>query len=280
MKIYTKNSEIKQAISELKDRNHLIGFVPTMGVLHQGHSSLIMKSKQECDSTVVSIFVNPTQFNNKNDFEKYPKTTEEDIALLESLGCDILFLPEKEEIYAPDYQAPKIDLGELNSIMEGKFRPGHFDGVIQVVYRLFDLVKPQKAYFGLKDFQQLAVIRKMTDHFNLPIEIIPCVTVREKDGLALSSRNVRLTEIQRVEALFIYESLILVQHLAHKMSPEELKEQIRNLYKESSLELEYIEFVDSESFEILEEKWSPNAVACIVAYVGEVRLIDNMRVFS
>lgn len=258
----------------------MIGFVPTMGVLHQGHASLIKRSKQESDFTVVSIFVNPTQFNNPDDFEKYPKTIEQDIELLESLDCEILFLPDKEEIYTLDYQLPEIDLGKLNTIMEGKFRPGHFDGVIQVVYRLFELIQPGKAFFGLKDFQQVAVIRKMTDYFNFPIEIIPCVTIREKDGLALSSRNVRLTQAQRVEALFIYESLILVQHLAYKMTPKELKKQIEDLYQESSLKLEYIEFVDSNSFEILDEKWTPEAVACVVAYVNDVRLIDNMSVFT
>lgn len=257
-----------------------MGFVPTMGALHEGHLSLIKRSRAECGLTVVSIFVNPTQFNNPADFEKYPIRTVEDTSLLESSGCDILFLPDTREIYPAGYESPKMDIGTLNEIMEGRFRPGHFEGVIEVVYRLFDIVKPNKAYFGLKDFQQVAVIRKMTAYFKLPVEIVPCVTVRESDGLALSSRNMRLTPGQRLEALFIYQSLILARNLSGKLSPAEVKAQIEALYAESSLRLEYIEIIDPQSFETLNANWATGAVACIVAYVGEIRLIDNMCVYS
>ncbi|MCE3295652.1 MAG: pantothenate synthetase [Crocinitomicaceae bacterium] len=251
-----------------------------MGALHEGHLSLIARSRKECGLTVASIFINPTQFNNSADFEKYPVRTEEDKKLLENAGCDVLFLPEKEEVYPPGYDGPRMDIGFLNEIMEGKFRPGHFEGVIEVVYRLFDIVKPNKAYFGLKDFQQVAVIRQMTAHFGLPVEIVPCTTIRETDGLALSSRNMRLNAGERQEALFIYHSLILARDLASKLSPAEIKAQIETLYARSSLRLEYVEIIDPKSFETLEQNWVEGAVACIVAYVGEVRLIDNMCIYS
>lgn len=280
MKIFTKIIELQTFVSRQKAEGKTVGFVPTMGALHTGHLSLIKRSRAECGLTVVSVFVNPTQFNNEADFEKYPIRTAEDQTLLEGSGCDVLFLPDRQEIYPPGYESPKMDIGALSEIMEGKFRPGHFEGVIEVVYRLFDIVKPEKAYFGLKDFQQVAVIRKMTAYFKLPVEIVPCTTVREADGLALSSRNLRLTPGQRFEALFIYESLILARNLATKLSPAELKKQMQALYAESSLRLEYIEIIDPQSFEVLNDRWADGAVACIVAYVGEIRLIDNMCIYS
>ncbi|MGV3632059.1 MAG: pantoate--beta-alanine ligase [Bacteroidota bacterium] len=280
MKIFTKIIDIQAFISAQKADGKTVGFVPTMGALHEGHLSLIARSRSECDLTVASVFVNPTQFNNVTDFEKYPIRTEEDQALLEKSGCDILFLPDRKEIYPPGYESPKMDIGSLSEIMEGKFRPGHFEGVIEVVYRLFDIVKPHKAYFGLKDFQQVAVIRKMTAHFKLPVEIVPCTTIREAGGLALSSRNMRLSPGQRFEALFIYQSLVLAKNLAAKLSPAEVKQQVEAVYAGSSLRLEYIEIIDPQSFEILNNNWVEGAVACIVAYVGDVRLIDNMCVYS
>ena len=249
-----------------------------MGALHAGHVSLVERSKKECDITIVSIFVNPTQFNNPTDFEKYPIKTEEDIKLLQEQQIDIVFLPSKEEIYTDTYKIPNFSIGALHNIMEGKFRPGHFDGVMQVVYRFFEIIQPTKAYFGLKDFQQVAVIQKMTQILALEVEIVPCLTVREKDGLALSSRNLRLSDGQRFEALFIYQSLILAQNLAQKFSPKEVKNQLINLYSESTLKLEYVEIVDSKTFDILEDKWSNESIVCIVAYVGEVRLIDNLAI--
>lgn len=276
MTVFEKIADLKAHITRLKSDNQIIGFVPTMGALHQGHLSLMRRAKQECDVLIVSIFVNPTQFNNPDDFAKYPVTTEQDLNLLQGLDCDFVFLPEKEEIYAPDFVFPDMEIGYLDTVLEGKFRPGHFKGVVQVVYRLFDLVQPDKAYFGLKDFQQVAVIKAMTKHFKLPIEIIPCTTVREEDGLALSSRNLRLSKGQRFEALFISQSLLLAKNLSSKMSPSALKKQLEDLYAESSLKLEYFQIIHPESFEFLTDEWVPGAVGCIVAYVGDIRLIDNM----
>lgn len=253
-----------------------IGFVPTMGALHEGHLSLVLRAKSECDIVVVSIFVNPTQFNNPDDFAKYPITPEADSQMLADTGCDVIFMPAGTEVYAADYVAPDFNLGIYDRIMEGAFRPGHFKGVVQVVYRLFDLVKPDKAYFGLKDYQQVAVIRNMTLHFNLPIDIVACPTVREKDGLALSSRNLRLNDEQRNDALFIYHSLMRAKSLQANLSPDELKQLMKEEYSHSPLELEYFEIIHPESFEILHDSWTIGAVACVVAYIGGVRLIDNM----
>ncbi|MES2588519.1 MAG: pantoate--beta-alanine ligase [Bacteroidota bacterium] len=278
MRVFYKIADLERFLEEGKLEGKTIGFVPTMGALHEGHISLVSKSKSLTDLTVVSIFVNPTQFNNQEDFEKYPIKTESDLKFLEENSCDAVFIPAKEEIYAPDYISPEINIGILEDVLEGKFRPGHFKGVIQVVYRLFQIVKPNKAFFGLKDYQQLAVIKKMTDEFKLPIEIVPCTTIREKDGLAMSSRNLRLNQVERLEALFIYETLILAKNLAVKYSPSETKKIIEDLYEESSLKLEYFEFIDGSSFEKLSNSWEENAVACVVAYVGEVRLIDNMQI--
>lgn len=277
MKIFTKSNELTDFVLTQKAAGQIIGFVPTMGALHAGHASLVKQSLQETDLTIVSIFVNPTQFNNSSDFDKYPIKTEEDILLLENIGCNVLFLPTFEEIYTPTYKSPNVDLGELDLIMEAKFRPGHFAGVMEVVYRFFEIIQPHKAYFGLKDFQQVAVIQKMTNLLGLRVEIVPCVTVREEDGLAMSSRNLRLSPSQRFEALFIYQTLILAKNLAEKLSPKELKLQLKNLYLESSLKLEYVEIIDANSFESLNDSWSKDSIICIVAYVGEIRLIDNMR---
>ncbi len=277
MKIFTKSNELTDFVLTQKAAGQTIGFVPTMGALHAGHASLVKQSLQESDLTIVSIFVNPTQFNNSSDFDKYPIKTEEDIQLLENVGCDVLFLPTLEEIYTPTYKSPSVDLGALDLIMEAKFRPGHFAGVMEVVYRFFEIIQPNKAYFGLKDFQQVAVIQKMTKLLGLTVEIVPCVTVREEDGLALSSRNLRLSPSQRFEALFIYQTLTLAKNLAEKLSPKELKLQLENLYLESSLKLEYVEIIDANNFETLNDTWSKDAIICIVAYVGEIRLIDNMH---
>lgn len=276
MKIIQTVSDLESFLFEKKLSSQVIGFVPTMGALHLGHGSLIEKALLECDVVLVSVFVNPTQFNNTADFEKYPITVEKDLDFLERLNIDAVFLPNLKEVYPDNFQLPAYEIGSLGLVMEGKHRPGHFDGVVQVVYRLFDIIKPNKAYFGLKDFQQLAIIKNMTKHFNLPIEIIPCKTIREKDGLAMSSRNIRLSEGQRFEALFINQSLNLAKALAAKMSPKVLKKQIEELYAASSLRLEYVEFVDPLLFEVLTVNWVKGAVACIAAYVGEIRLIDNM----
>lgn len=279
MKIINKASDIELLSLELRSGG-TIGFVPTMGALHEGHASLVRRAKLENEQVIVSIFVNPTQFNNSQDFEKYPIRTEDDIALLESLDCDYLFLPSVEEIYPSNLSLPNVDLGDLDQVMEGKYRPGHFKGVVQVVYRLFDLVKPTRAYFGLKDFQQVSVIKKMVDELHLGVQIVPCETLREADGLAMSSRNLRLSEEQRLQALFIYKSLNFCKENSHRFSPNEMKEQVEQMYRNSDLELEYIEFIKPDKLTSLSETWVSKAVACVVAYVGEVRLIDNMCVYQ
>lgn len=278
METIRENSTLQALLAKYRAAKQRIGFVPTMGALHQGHISLVERAKRECDVVVVSIFVNPTQFNNPEDFAKYPVTPDADTKLLADVGCDLIFMPSAEEVYSADYLAPDFNLGIYDEVMEGKFRPGHFKGVVQVVYRLFDLVKPHKAYFGLKDYQQVAVIRKMTLHFQLGIEIIACPTIREADGLAMSSRNTRLDARQRKDALFIYQSLLRAKKLQQSNSPDAIKSIMVAEYTNSPLELEYFEIIHPESFEALHDIWLPGAVACVVAYIGGVRLIDNMPI--
>lgn len=193
-------ADLRQKVEELKDTGKTIGFTPTMGALHFGHASLMEKSLQENDVSIVSIFVNPRQFNNADDLDKYPRTIENDLQLLEQLNIDIVFTPSVDDLYDADFIAPKVDLGRLESLMEGKMRPGHFDGVVQVLTRLFQLTQPDKAYFGLKDFQQVAVVKKMVDLLKIPVQIIDCPTFREPSGLAFSSRNQRLSEEERETA--------------------------------------------------------------------------------
>ena len=268
--------ELSKLINAAEYRNSTVGFVPTMGALHEGHGSLITTAKKDNQLVICSIFVNPTQFNKAEDLEKYPRKEIEDISILEELGCDFLFMPSTEEIYK-DYQFQGIDLKELETVMEGKFRPGHFQGVCQIVYRLFDLVKPTRAYFGLKDFQQVAVIKYMTSFFKLPVEIVACPTIREENGLALSSRNLRLSEIEKQEALIIFKTLDFIQkNLTQFESISELKNKALEIFNTGSLTLEYLEIVDQNSLTLVDDKNKNNLVACIAAYTKHIRLIDNM----
>ena len=251
-----------------------------MGALHQGHISLIKSSLNSCDITIASIFVNPTQFNNADDLSKYPRTLTEDLALLSTFNCDIVFTPSEIEMYPENYEATRIDLGNLANLMEGKYRPGHFDGVVDVVSRLFNIIKPTKAFFGLKDFQQVAVIKFMTNKLNLPVEIIACPTLRETSGLAMSSRNLRLSEPDKIDALLIFKSLNLAKRLAADFSPLYVKEHVISYFKKGNLDLEYFEIVNPLSLESLDEEWVKGATACIVAYCGNVRLIDNLQLID
>lgn len=276
MLIINSVAELAQEIESLKVRDKTIGFVPTMGALHDGHGSLVQQSIRENNITVVSIFVNPRQFNNLEDLKKYPRTEEKDIQFLEKTGVDIVFIPSVEEMYSVDFVPSKIDLGRLENLMEGKMRPGHFDGVIQVLTRLFQLVQPHRAYFGLKDFQQVAVVNRMVKLQNSSIEIVSCPIYREPSGLAYSSRNLRLSENEKGNAVFIYRSLIKAKELAKTLSPSEIVTVMQNDYANSDLELEYFEIVHPETLESLSEQWTENAVACVVAHLGGVRLIDNM----
>jgi pantoate--beta-alanine ligase len=268
--------ELSELINSSEYSNSSVGFVPTMGALHEGHGSLITSAKKNNQLVICSIFVNPTQFNKAEDLEKYPRKEKEDILLLESFECDYLFMPTTDEIYK-NYNFPGIELNELEHVMEGKFRPGHFQGVCQIVYRLFDLVKPTKAYFGLKDFQQVAVIKYMTSFFKLPIEIVACPTIREENGLALSSRNLRLSEIEKQDALIIFKTLDFIKkNLTQSESVYELKNKALEIFKAGKLTLEYLEIVDQNTLTLLDEKNKSNLVACIAAYNNHIRLIDNM----
>lgn len=257
-----------------------IGFVPTMGALHEGHLSLIEKAKATCDVVVASIFVNPTQFNKAADLDKYPRMPDEDVALLESVGCDFLFLPTTNTMYPVGYEHLKMDLSPLDEVMEGKYRPGHFAGVVDVVSRLFDIVKPTHAFFGRKDFQQVMIIKYMTKKLNLPIEIVVGDTIREQSGLAMSSRNLRLTEQQKQQASVIYETLSFGKEMAPFLSPQEVLVEMISILEASTLELEYLEIVDVETLLPLTDFWLPGATACVVAYSGEVRLIDNLELVT
>ncbi|MCR4799649.1 MAG: pantoate--beta-alanine ligase [Bacteroidales bacterium] len=280
MIICKTRDEISAAVAELRRQNKTLGFVPTMGALHNGHLSLVKKSMSENDCTAVSIFVNPTQFNNKHDLQTYPRTVDADVKLLEETGADIAFVPSVETMYPEglDNVTESYDFGFIGQVMEGAARPGHFNGVGIVVHRLFDLVKPDRAYFGMKDFQQIAIIREMVRQCNINIEIIPCPIVREDDGLALSSRNTRLNEEQRRQAVQISQTLFKAVGLVGEKSVDEVKEfVISTVNSVPLLDVEYFEIVDGYSLQTIsswnEAEW---VVGCITVNVGDVRLIDNI----
>lgn len=276
MIVFDTAKSIQEEILKLKSIGKKIGFIPTMGALHLGHVSLVNQAKKECDYVVVSIFVNPTQFNNPEDLKKYPRTLEKDCELLSQHDVDFIFAPNVEEIYPIDYTSPVIDLGNLDNVMEGKFRPGHFQGVVEVVKRLFEIILPNNAYFGKKDFQQVAVIKHMVSHFNMTTNIVECEIIRNKEGLALSSRNARLSEDEKTKASIIYKTLIFAKNNVGKYSPKELMKRCKNEIDSSDLRTEYLEIVDPKTLERLGGKWIPGATCCIAAYCGNVRLIDNM----
>lgn len=269
---------IQDEVFALKKQGKKIGLIPTMGALHEGHLSLVEQARQQCDVIIVSIFVNPTQFNNSSDLANYPRTIEKDMDLLSGHGVTFVFAPSVEEIYPSDYVKPAIDLGALDLVMEGKFRPGHFQGVIEVVKRLLESVQPDAAYFGQKDFQQLAVIHYMVNYFKIPVAIVECPIVRSDRGLALSSRNMRLSEAEKEQALVIYTTLLFVKAHVADASPEALMKQAVERINAAGLKTEYVEIVHPLTLETLTDKWIPGAVCCVAAYCGEVRLIDNMLV--
>jgi len=252
-----------------------IGFVPTMGALHEGHLDLVRRAAEENDRVVVSIFVNPTQFNNSTDLEKYPRTLDKDLQLLADLPKVIVFHPTKDEVYPEDDKFQPIDLNGLDEVMEGTFRPGHFQGVVHVVYNLFHIVEPDKAYFGLKDYQQLAIIKWMVKKLNLQVSIVECETRRESSGLALSSRNLRLNEKEKEDSIIIHTTLKHLQTVYNNLSPSEAKHAAISFFNRGKLELEYLEIVDPVTLKEV-VSWKDGAVCCIAAYCGEVRLIDNM----
>ena len=254
-----------------------IGFVPTMGALHEGHLSLVKKAVADTDVVVVSIFVNPTQFNDPKDLERYPRNLDADLKLLEETGCHIVFAPGVNDIY-PEPDNRKFNFGMLETVMEGKHRPGHFNGVAQVVSKLFEIVTPNKAYFGLKDFQQLAIIKNMVAQLNLPVEIVPCPIVREESGLAMSSRNELLSAEERKNAAQISETLFKAKELAAEKSVNELKNWIvETINKNKYLTVEYADIVDDIQLQSV-KNWNENVVkvCCVAIFCGKVRLIDNI----
>jgi pantoate--beta-alanine ligase len=254
------------------------GFVPTMGALHEGHLSLIKQANENADITICSIFVNPTQFNDLRDFDKYPKTIEHDIEMLVKTGCDILFLPSVQEIY-PSGTAnnPPYELGYLETVLEGKYRPGHFQGVCQVVDRLLEIVKPDFLFLGQKDFQQCMVVQKLIQIKKINTKLVIGATLREKDGLAMSSRNMRLNFVERKQAVSIYESLMQMKKHLHPGSVESMKEMANQYLTLRGFQVDYVEIANAESLEIITE-WNgtDKVVALIAAYLNEIRLIDNM----
>ena len=280
MIVCTSREEISSAVEQIRKQGRSLGFIPTMGALHQGHISLVKKSIADNDCTAVSVFVNPTQFNNPNDLKTYPRTVDAVIALLEATGADIAFIPSVETMYPEGLEnvTESYDFGAIGAVMEGAVRPGHFNGVGIVVHRLFDLVKPDRAYFGMKDFQQIAIIREMVRQRNINIEIIPCPIVREADGLALSSRNTRLNEEQRKQAVQISHTLFKAAELTNKYSLPELKSFVINTVNSVPLlDVEYFEIVDGYTMQPV-NSWNEATwiVGCITVNVGDVRLIDNI----
>ena len=278
MKIVKGINELKGYLVDSKRNGKRIGLVPTMGALHKGHLSLVERCVRENDICVVSVFVNPTQFNDKHDLETYPRTLEADCALLESAGCDFVFAPSVEEMY-PEPDTRTFDFGTVMQVMEGAKRPGHFNGVAQVVSKLFYIVEPDNAYFGEKDFQQIAVIRAMVKQLQIPVQINACPIVREADGLALSSRNTRLTPALRQKAPLIARTLQESKALAATKSVREVIDYVVNtLNVDPDLEVEYYEIVDGDSLVSIQDwKDTSYAVGCVTVYCGEVRLIDNIK---
>ncbi|WP_372766370.1 pantoate--beta-alanine ligase [Lutibacter sp.] len=277
MLVFAKIISVQQKIESLKNVT-TIGFVPTMGALHEGHLSLVEKAKKENDIVVVSIFVNPTQFDNADDLINYPKTIDKDLSMLKSSNCDIVFTPTPEEIYANDIQSQSFDFDGLEFQMEGKFREGHFNGVGTIVERLFEIVEPHKAYFGEKDFQQIQIIRKMVEKRNLPVKVIACPIHREKDGLAMSSRNIRLTKEQRASAPFIYKTLKKAKAEFGTKNALEVVKWVESEFKNHPLfNLEYFEIADEDTLLPVETKnITKKYRAFIAVFAGKVRLIDNI----
>jgi pantoate--beta-alanine ligase len=281
MNLIKSVADLEQYILALKAENKTIGFVPTMGALHEGHLQLVRRAVAENDLAIVSVFVNPTQFNDKNDLSKYPRTLEADAALLESVGCMVVFAPEANEFYTEEEMNTtfQFDFAGLDEVMEGKFRPGHFNGVAQVVSRLFAIVEPTKAYFGEKDFQQIAVIRAMCAQLGLTLEIVDCPIIRDVDGLARSSRNTLLTPEHRAAAPHIYQVLSAATEKLAEMTPQQLTEWVvEQVESNTLLKVIYFQAVDALSLQQV-AAWSDSEriQGCIAVQAGEIRLIDNIK---
>ena len=277
MEIVSTRKDLRNKIDRWKNEGKVIGFVPTMGALHKGHLSLVKEARKHCDVVVVSIFVNPTQFNNPDDLKTYPRDLDKDVKMLEELDVELIFAPTVKEMY-PEEDTRQFDFGNLDKVMEGKYRPGHFNGVAQVVSKLFDQVTPDKAFFGEKDFQQLAIIRRLVKDLKMPVDVVGCPIVREPDGLAMSSRNMLLTPEMRKNAPVIAETLSESLNFAPGKTVKEtidlVTEKINNT---GELEVEYFEIVDGDTLQAV-ENWDDSnyIVGCIAVFAGKVRLIDNV----
>ena len=277
MKVVNNVAALQAALANCPKEG--VGFVPTMGALHNGHRSLVERARRENDTVVVSVFVNPTQFNDKNDLKNYPRTPEADCAILEAAGADIVFMPTVEDIY-PEPDTRVFDFGLVDKVMEGATRPGHFNGVAQVVSRLFDMVKPARAYFGEKDFQQIAVIKAMVAQLNIDIEIVECAIVRGEDGLALSSRNELLTPEHRKAAPHIYATISQCAAKMATMTPAELTQWVvETIDSNPLLKTIYFEAVDALTMQKV-ENWSDSKriQGCCAVQAGNIRLIDNIKI--
>jgi pantoate--beta-alanine ligase len=281
MKIAYTQKELSELLQELSEAGSSTGFVPTMGALHQGHISLVRRAAAENDVVTCSIFVNPLQFNNPNDLLTYPRQVEKDLDMLKDAGCGLVFLPGNDEMY-PEAVEKVYDLGILDLLMEGGHRPGHFNGVAVVVERLFTMMQPDRAYFGEKDYQQIMVIREMLKQTGLPVEIVPCPIIREADGLAMSSRNQRLSPEQRVHAPLIHSVLLRVKEEFGKRDAEELVSWAFRIFDQDKwFDPEYVEIRNEDTLEIIKGQTRvPGARAFVAAAMGDVRLIDNMSLSS
>lgn len=279
MFLFKRIYSLQQFLAAVVDKRGSVGFVPTMGALHEGHLALVEEALRQHDCVVCSIFVNPTQFNDKQDLEKYPRTPEKDIELLEKVGCHVLFMPEVEEIYPPDRdKSADFDFGDLDKLMEGAFRPGHFAGVAQVIQRLLDIVQPDSIYMGQKDYQQTVVVHRLLEQLQSPVQLIVHETVREADGLAMSSRNVRLEPEMRTKANIIYDTLLQAKEMVGKhASPQAIQKFAMENLAIPGFKPEYFEIVDGHSLRSLSQiDGADKIVACTAVWAGDVRLIDNM----
>jgi pantoate--beta-alanine ligase len=277
MEVFKTVNSLQNRLSKI-DQNKNLGFVPTMGALHEGHLSIVKKAKTENDYVIASIFVNPIQFDKEEDLLKYPKTIKKDLEKLASENCDFVFIPTVEEIYANIVKSDSFDFDGLDLVMEGAFRKGHFDGVGTIVKKLFEIIKPNNAYFGEKDYQQLQIIKKMVEKNQLPVHIVPCKIYREKDGLAMSSRNARLTKKQRNEAPLIYQTLLKSQSLFADKSIEVIKTMVDNEFRNNTiLDLEYFEIADIQTLNPTNQKnTGVKYRAFIAVFADSIRLIDNI----
>ncbi|MCB0528002.1 MAG: pantoate--beta-alanine ligase [Saprospiraceae bacterium] len=278
MLIFKKAADLQAWLNGERNTGKSIGFAPTMGALHDGHLDLVRMAKKECDRAVVSIFVNPTQFNDPKDLEKYPRTPEKDAALLIGVDCDVLFIPPVEEVYPPGLDLTvHLDFGQLDQVMEGEFRPGHFKGMATVVNRLLDIVQPLRLYMGQKDFQQLTIVRNMLAQLHSPVELVMCPTRREADGLAMSSRNVRLSPAMRAAAPVIYQTLVWAKETFPEQAATAVRASATARLSEAGLRPEYFDIVDGITLQPV-ERWQDSdfVVACTAAFAEEVRLIDNL----